>query len=157
MALVNFLGSFMGLYVVLAFICGVVLVTQPGVNSILSGNIGGTLNAATVSLCVSTVVVLAVRLFYAPSFTFALALEKTPFWAWLGGLLGLFFVAASMYVAPKIGATALISLILCGQIVAALLYDKFGLFGYGETPITVLRLSGVGLIVIGTALVLARN
>ncbi len=147
----------MGLYVVLAFICGVVLVTQPGVNSVLSGNIGGTLNAATISLCVSTVTIFVVRFFYAPSFSFSMAFEKTPYWAWFGGLLGVVFVAASMYVAPKIGATALISLILCGQIIAALIYDKFGLFGYGETPITILRLSGVGLIVIGTTLVLARS
>jgi len=153
MGLLSTFGSF----VLLAFLCGVVLVSQPGINSTLSANIGGPLNAASISLSVSAVAVLILRMFFAPEFSFSMAFEKTPYWGWLGGFLGVFFVAASMYVAPRIGATSLISLILCGQIVAALLYDKFGLFGYGEQPVTVLRLFGVGLIVLGTALVLARN
>jgi bacterial/archaeal transporter family-2 protein len=147
----------LGTFVLLAFMCGVVLVTQPGFNSTLSANIGGPLNAATVSLCVSAVVVSALRLFVAPEFSFAAAIEKTPYWGWLGGFLGVFFVAASMYVAPRLGATSLISLVLCGQIIAALLYDKFGMFGYGEQPITQLRLLGVALIVVGTGLVLVKQ
>lgn len=149
------LSSF-GSYVLLAFMSGVVLVTQPGFNSTLSANIGGPLNAATISLSVSAVAVLIMRFFLAPEFSFAAAYEKTPYWGWLGGFLGIFFVIASMYVGPRIGATSLIALILCGQIVAALMYDKFGLFGYGEQPITQLRLLGVALIVAGTALVLAK-
>lgn len=82
-----------GFYFLLAFMCGVVLVNQPGVNGTLSNKVGGALNAATVSMCVS----------------------------------------------------------------AALIYDKFGLFGYGQSPITSLRLIGVGLIVVGTGLVLVRQ
>ena len=147
----------LGTFALLAFMCGVVLVTQPGFNSTLSANIGGPLNAATVSLCVSAVVVSLLRLFVAPEFSFTAALEKTPYWGWLGGFLGVFFVAASMYVAPRLGATSLISLVLCGQIIAALIYDKFGLFGYGEQPITELRLLGVALIVVGTGLVLVKH
>ncbi len=144
-------------FVLLAFMCGVVLVTQPGFNSTLSANIGGPLNAASISLSVSAIAVLILRFFLAPEFSFLMAFEKTPYWGWLGGFLGVFFVTASMYVAPRIGATSLISLVLCGQIIAALLYDKFGLFGYGEQPITQLRLLGVALIVIGTGLVLAKQ
>jgi len=144
-------------YVLLAFTCGMVLVTQPGINSTLSNNVGGALNAATISLCLSGLVTLILRIFFAPSFSFSIALEKTPYWGWFGGLLGVFFVTASMYAAPRIGATALVSLVLCGQIVAALLYDKFALFGYGGSAITPLRLLGVALIVAGTGLVLSRQ
>lgn len=150
------LSSF-GFYVVLAFACGVVLVTQPGFNSTLSGNIGGALNAATVSLCVSAVTILVLRLFYSPSLSFSVALEKTPYWGWFGGFLGVFFVATSMYVAPRIGATALVSLILCGQMVAALMYDRFGILGYGENPITATRAIGVILVLVGTGLILLRR
>lgn len=152
----GFLSAF-SLYLLLAFLCGVALVTQPGFNSTLAGNIGGPLNAAAISLTVSAVVVLALRYFFAPAFSFSNAFEHTPYWGWLGGFLGVFFVATSMYVAPRIGATSLISLFLCGQIVAALIYDKFGLFGYGEAPITLLRLAGVGLIIAGTGLVVAKQ
>ncbi len=150
------LSSF-GIYIPLAFVCGVVLVTQPGFNSTLSQNVGGALNAATVSLCVSAVAILVVRIFFAPGFSFSVALEKTPYWGWFGGFLGVFFVVTSMYVAPRIGATALVSLILCGQIIAALVFDRFGILGYGETPITVTRGVGILFIIAGTGLVLLRR
>lgn len=150
------LSSF-GFYIVLAFLCGVVLVTQPGFNSTLSDNVGGALNAATISLCVSAVAILILRLFFAPGFSFVTAVEKTPYWGWFGGFLGVFFVATSMYVAPRIGATALVSIILCGQMVAALAYDRFGILGYGETPITATRALGIILIIAGTSLVLLRR
>jgi bacterial/archaeal transporter family-2 protein len=147
----------LGFYLLLAFFCGVVVVTQPGANATLSRNVGGALNAATLSLCISAVAILILRIFFAPRFSIAVALDKTPYWGWLGGFLGVFYVTASLYAAPRIGATVLISLFLCGQIVAALVYDKFGLFGYGQSPITPLRLLGVGLIVLGTGLVLVKQ
>jgi len=150
------LSSF-GAYGLLAFICGAVLVTQPGFNSVLSSNIGGALNAATISLCVSAVAILIVRFFFAPGLSFSTAMEKTPYWGWFGGFLGVFFVVTSMYVAPRIGATALVSLILCGQLVAALVYDRFGILGYGETPITMTRALGILLVVAGTGLILLRR
>lgn len=149
--------SSLGLYVPLAFVCGVVLVTQPGFNSTLSSNVGGALNAATVSLCVSALAILILRFFFAPGFSVSVALDKTPYWGWLGGFLGVFFVVASMYVAPRIGATALVSLILCGQMVAALVYDRFGILGYGETPVTMTRTLGILMIIVGTGLVLLRR
>ena len=146
-----------GFYVLLAFCCGVVLIAQPGLNSTLSSNIGGALNAATVSLCVSAVTVVAIRMFVAPPFSLSIALDKTPYWGWFGGFLGVFFVATSMYVAPRIGATALVSVLLCGQMVAALVFDRFGLLGYGEAPITTTRTVGIFLIIAGTGLVLLRR
>lgn len=152
----GFLSSF-GFYVLLAFCCGVVLVTQPGFNSTLSSNIGGALNAATVSLCVSAVTILIIRVFFAPTFSLSTALDKTPYWGWFGGFLGVFFVATSMYIAPRIGATALVSVVLCGQMVAALAFDRFGILGYGEIPITATRAFGILLIIAGTTLVLIRR
>ncbi len=153
------MGSFssLGVYVPLALVCGAVLVTQPGFNSTLSNNVGGALNAATISLCVSAVSILIIRIFFAPGLSFSVALDKTPYWGWFGGFLGVFFVVSSMYVAPRIGATALVSLILCGQMVAALVYDRFGILGYGETPVTLTRALGILLIIAGTGLIVLRR
>ena len=148
----------MVLFLILALLCGVALVTQPGINGVMSSNVGGTLNATTISLCVSATSILVLRLFLAPSMpSTMIAFDKVPVWAWTGGFFGVFYVGASMFLAPRIGATALVAAILCGQLVAALAYDKFGILGYGAIPITPARVIGITLIIAGTALVFLRR
>ena len=144
-------------YFTLAFLCGVALVSQSGINGTLSPHVGGALNAATVSLCVSAVAIVLLRTMTAPDLTFSIALENAPAWSWVGGFCGIFFVAASLFTAQRIGAVALVSCILCGQLTAALVYDQLGILGYGETPLSISRFIGVLLIIAGTLLVLIKR
>ena len=81
------------------------------------------------------------------------ALGGVPWWAWVGGLLGAFFVAASIALAPRLGAAALLAAILAGQLVAALALDHFGWLGFEERAVTLKRVGGVVLVAAGAALV----
>src|SRR5919108_469601 len=53
-----------------------------------------------------------------------------PWWVWIGGALGAFYVAASIVTAPRLGAATLIALVVAGQAVASLLIDQFGWVGF---------------------------
>jgi transporter family-2 protein len=77
----------------------------------------------------------------------------TSLWHWSGGLLGAFFVTATVVLAPRLGAATMISLIVAGQMLAGILLDQYGLLGYAVREASPLRLLGAALIVTGVALV----
>ena len=64
------------------------------------------------------------------------SLAGAPWWVWVGGLLGAFYVLGSVVAAPKLGAATLVAVILAGQAFASLLVDHFGWVGFEENPIT---------------------
>ena len=76
-----------------------------------------------------------------------------PWWVWVGGLLGAFYVLGSIVTAPRLGAATLVALILAGQSIASLLVDHYGWVGFPEHPITALRVVGIALLAGGVLLV----
>ena len=72
------------------------------------------------------------------------------------GFLGVTIVAASSWVTKSIGATAVLSLSVIGQMVFSALFDHYGLFGVKKIPFTknqipayILVLAGIMLIING--------
>ena len=83
----------------------------------------------------------------------AASLTEVPPWAWFGGIIGATYVAASLYLGPKIGATLLLALLLAGQMGMSLAVDHFGLLGFPQHPINLPRLAGVVMLVAGAVLI----
>ena len=75
---------------------------------------------------------------------------------WLGGLLGLTVVGSITFAQPKIGATAVIGILIAGQLVMGAVIDRFGLFGVDQIAISAPRAIGIVLLGIGAALSLVR-
>lgn len=75
-------------------------------------------------------------------------LGATPWWAWLGGLIGSIYVIGVTLAAPPIGAALANILIICGQLLMSLFADTMGLFRTEAHPLTVFRVAGVVLLVI---------
>lgn len=63
-------------------------------------------------------------------------------WHWIGGFLGAFLVLMTVIAAPRLGATAMIALVLAGQIGVSLVLDHFGLIGYARKALTWRRATG---------------
>lgn len=145
------------IFVLAAIAAGVATVTQSGMNSTLARFTGTAFNAATVSLCLSALVMLALQPVMKDAFNWSGALRQGPWWMWLGGLCGVVFVTAVAFSAPRVGAVGVVSCILAGQLVAALIYDRFGLLGFGAQEISWQRLLGVALVVGGMVLILYSN
>jgi transporter family-2 protein len=80
-----------------------------------------------------------------------------PWWAWTGGILGAGYITTAVVVAPRVGALALMALVIAGQLLAALVLDHFGLLGLRKIPITSSRLAGAALLLLGLFFVLRRG
>ena len=48
----------------------------------------------------------------------------------IGGVLGATFLSANVYLAPRLGAAATLCFVIAGQIIAAMIIDRFGLFDF---------------------------
>jgi transporter family-2 protein len=78
-----------------------------------------------------------------------------PWYAWLGGLYGAFFVGVAAFAAPRIGVGVLLTAAVAGQLAAAVVLDHYGLLGLARHPISVTRVAGVLLVFAGAWLVRA--
>ncbi len=82
--------------------------------------------------------------------------SKTPLWMWAGGLMGFTVVTAITFAQPRIGATAVIGILIAGQLAMGAVIDRFGLFGVESIPISRERAVGIVLLGIGAGLSLVR-
>ena len=64
-------------------------------------------------------------------------------------------VTVSLLVAPRLGATRWIALVLAGQIALSLVLDHFGI-GYAQHSISPLRIAGILCVAIGVYLVMTN-
>ena len=136
----------------LALLAGAVLPVQTGVNSSLRAAIGHPIWAAAISFSVGllTLLVLALGLrLGAPN------LNNAPFWAYVGGSLGVVYVALSIVLAPKLGAVALVSLAIAGQLLASVVLDHFGWLGFAQHSLNPGRMLGVAFLALGVYFVKA--
>ncbi len=137
------------LLVPVALAAGTAVSMQFGVNSQLRTVAGGPVAAAAISFIVGTVALVALTLVLnggLPSFG---DVSNAPWWVWTGGLLGAFYVFASVILTPRLGAATTVALILTGQVLASIAIDHFGLFRVAAQAATPLRLLGALLIVTG--------
>jgi transporter family-2 protein len=137
---------------IMVLLAGAMTAAQPPTNAILSRESGSALFAALLSFGVGTLALLAAVLVMRPKLALA-PLGQVPWYAWLGGFYGAFFVAIGAYAAPRLGVASLITIAVAGQVLAALAIDHFGAFGIARTLITPGRLLGVALVIAGVVLV----
>jgi transporter family-2 protein len=140
-------------YYLFAIAAGAMLPIQFGINAQLAGWLGSPLRATLVSFAVGTAVLVAATALFARGITERKSLGDAPWWVWVGGALGAFYVLGSVVTAPKLGAAALFAFILAGQAVASLAVDHFGWVGFDENPVTPGRLLGIALVAAGVAAV----
>ena len=71
--------------------------------------------------------------------------QDAPWWAYLGGPIGVIFIAAGSWLIPRIGAAQTALLIIAGQMVSGVVLDV--VLGAPGSPTA--RIAGVGLILAG--------
>jgi len=143
------------LYLLFAVAAGAMLPLQFGVNAQLAHWLGSRIRAAFVSFLVGAVALLVVAAFVRKPLPSLARLGDVPWWVWIGGLLGAFYVTGSIVTAPRLGAVTLAAAIIFGQTLASVLVDQFGWVGFEEQHATPGRLLGVLLVAVGVVLVRA--
>ena len=136
-----------------ALAAGMAAPTQFAINSQLRQVVGGTVLAAALSFLVGTTVLFARTAVVRRSVPELGPIVSAPWWMWLGGLLGAFYVCASILLTPRLGVAATIGLFLAGQVITSITIDHFGLLGVPVHAATIPRLLGALLIVVGVAVV----
>lgn len=144
-------------WIVLGLIAGAVLPIQGAVNAQLRIDLHQPITVALVSFTVATITIalvlvgmLALRRTPTPQLK---PLRHMPWWGWLGGACAAAYVTATFLLIPQIGAATTVALTVTGQQVASAVIDHFGLFRMSKRPLTSRRLTGLALLVIGSALV----
>jgi bacterial/archaeal transporter family-2 protein len=131
--------------VVLASAAGLAGAVQAAVMGELGDRVG-IVPALAFAVLVSLVCALTAPLVWERSFSGVRAALHEPKWLWLGGVMSVFIVFAITVGPPRIGVTATIGIVIAGNLVAAALIDRYGLFGQDEIPIDRWRVLGLLLL-----------
>ena len=142
------------LYLLLALVAGAVMPTQAATNNKMAVFLNDSpILASFVSFFVGTI---ALFIYLVASGTslgnLELAKNATPV-AWVGGILGAFFVTATVTLVPRLGVALTFSLIIAGQMIVTLVIDHFGLLGVPVKEISAARIGGILLITLGVILI----
>ncbi|HLL93417.1 MAG TPA: DMT family transporter [Spirosoma sp.] len=144
------------IYMLLAFLTGIAISVQAGVNANLRQSLANPVLAAAVSFGTGFVALLIMLLASRASVPSMEAIRQLNWWKWTGGLIGAVYVTTVIVSVPKIGTANLVSLSVAGQLLAAVVLDHYGLLGFALHPTNGWRLLGMALIVAGVLLVV-RN
>jgi bacterial/archaeal transporter family-2 protein len=140
------------LSLLMAVIGGVLLAIQAPTNALLGKASGSSIAAAFISFLIGTMA-LGAAVAVTSGKLFGPGLKQVPWYAWLGGFYGAFFVAAAAFAAPRVGLGVFLTAAIAGQLVAALVLDHYGLFGLARHPVNVTRAAGLLLVLVGAVLV----
>jgi transporter family-2 protein len=143
-------------YILLAFLTGIAISIQAGVNANLRQSLTNPVLAAAISFgtgLLALIVMLFVSGVSAPSLD---AVRQVSWWKWTGGIIGAVYVTTVIISVPKIGTANLVSLSVAGQLLAAVVLDHYGLLGFALHPANGWRILGMVVIVVGVLLVV-RN
>lgn len=141
------------LLIVVALIAGAVIPTQTSLNNRMATSLSSPILAALVSFVVGTVSLLIYVIASGEKIADVSLARNAPVFAWLGGLLGAFFVASTIILLPRLGVVLTISLVIAGQMIMSLIIDHFGLLGTPVKEINLARVSGVILIGVGAVII----
>lgn len=126
------------------------------VQSVLNATLGqriGNLGSVLVITLSSTILLVAV-IFLVPSASNFRELPDLSEWPlYMGGIIGVAILAASISLVPRIGTTSTLIAMVLGQSLIALAIDHFGLFASPKIEINLARGVGLLLVAVGAYLV----
>ena len=139
----------------LAVMAGLLGAVQVAVMGKLGERIGS-LEAVMVAAIVTGVLVLPVLVVVRQGFGGMGETLAQPWWMLTGGALGAAIVLSITIAAPKIGTTAVVALLIAGQLIAATVIDRYGWFGFDRVALDWPRVLGIALLAAGAELSLRR-
>ncbi|MBB3207690.1 MULTISPECIES: DMT family transporter [Pirellulaceae] len=151
--------GWMTLAVVIGLFAGGILAIQPSANGMLGRYMHHPLHASLYSFGSGFVIVLVISLvcgILPPRMS--VSPTQLPFWAWIGGAIGVVLVTSSLVLVPRVGSLPWFAAVMTGQTLLAMLLDHYGWLGNPRVPATPLRVLGVTLLILGVlAIVFAKR
>ena len=82
------------------------------------------------------------------------AWQGVPWYALSSGALGLVIVGTIGYGTASLGLVTVLTIIVAAQFISGAFIDHFGVLGADLRPLNLVRISGIGLMLLGTWLVI---
>ena len=141
------------LYILLALVAGAMMPTQAATNNKMAGVVDSPILSALLSFVVGTIALLVYGLLSGVPLGNIVSAKNAPVVAWIGGLLGAFYVTANVLLVPRLGVAMTFSLIIAGQMLVTVIIDHFGLLGVPVKEVSLARAGGILLIMAGVVLI----
>ena len=145
-------------YLLLIFLLGVMTPIQTAANSRLRQSVVSPFVASLVSFTVGTLYLSVATLLQENPFAVGMeTFSRLPWWAWLGGVCGLYGLTVNIVIFPKLGSVQTALMPMLGQMGMGMLIDHFGWFRSTVYPLTMLRVAALAVILVGVCMVVARK
>lgn len=143
-------------FVLAGFIAGLTQVSQTAMNSELTLHLGSSIAAGWTTMAQSAVFLLVIALLKKDKLSKLTTMHMgKSSWILCGGLCGAAFLIVNSLLLKSVGAGPLVILNISGQLTAALLIDRFGLFGSQKKSVSKSQIAG--LIIVFAAVALIKN
>lgn len=137
-----------------AVLLGVVLTTQVATNTELGKALGNPYIPATVNMAFGLIVTVVLTWALTSQWPSREMMRAAPWYVWpAGGVLGVVYLTGNILLAPKLGAGALVALVVAGQLIFSVMLDHFGWLGFAQHSAGIARLAGCCLMVAGVILI----
>ena len=140
------------IWILITFIAGAFLPIQAGLNAKLGKAGQSAVHASLTSFIVGTLALSLYVLVTRQAVSWE-GLKAAPTYAWMGGLLGAFYVTVIVLAFPQLGPGLTFGLVVTGQMVFSLLLEHYNILVASPSPISWQKVLGVALIVGGVLLI----
>jgi transporter family-2 protein len=138
-----------GIFLLFALLAGVATAYQPGVNAAFAAHTPSRLYGAVLNFVVGAITMIVVTLSARVPAPQSAALASAPWWSYIGGMLGAFFVTTAIMLVPRMGNASYLATMIAGQLIASVAIDHYGHMGLDAHPFTWGKAVGIALILAG--------
>ena len=139
------------IFIALAFLSGAVLPLQAALNTKLGKSVGNPVYASMFSFIVGAVGIALYIVLTKQTFSWA-GVRSAPAYAWIGGLLGAFYVTIMIFLFPRLGPGLTFGLVIAGQMILAAFLEHFNILVSQPHPLNLPRVIGMLLVIAGVIL-----
>jgi transporter family-2 protein len=136
-----------------ALIIGGFLSVQGSINAQLSSFLKHPLQASLTNFLVGTVILILLNIILKTSMPSLAEMKTVPWYLFLGGAIGAMFVTSVVLLIPRIGVTTMLAASIAGQLIVAAVIDHFGFFNVAVHPISLSRVAGIIMLILGIVLI----
>ena len=141
-------------YLLLALLCGAVFPVQAALNGRMAKLVGHPIWAAFLSFLTGIIaLIIATQTTKIPVSQVITSAKTAPWYLWLGGLLGAYYVSTVIVIMPRLGVALTFGLIIAGQMFVSLILDHFGWLGVPVKPISWGKVAGALLLIAGVVVI----
>lgn len=138
------------MFILLGILMGLGLPLQTGINARLTHKLGSPYNASFVSFIIAFIFLLLLVFITEQNYFIPFGeLAGEPLWIWMGGVCGFIFLTGNIVLFARLGGVQTVIFPVLGQILMGLIIDNFGLFYAPQTDLTLLRVLGAILVLLG--------